>query len=270
MGSVFSFGSYFPGTSVVHRCDPRVKLVLACAFIVVVLLCADFPAVAACAVFACALYGVARLPVGKAAASLAPLSLIVVLAALLNLFVTQGGPVYVSLGFIQVSEAGVRACLFVAARLVTMLLAMSLVTMTTTTFDITEAFEHLMGPLSRIGVPAHELAMILGIALRFLPQFAQELVTIYQAQVSRGARFAANPLAGGLGALTALAVPLFASAFRHAETLSYAMEARCYHGGPGRTRLAPLELHARDAVAAASVAALAACVLALNGALCLP
>ncbi|WP_165055204.1 MULTISPECIES: energy-coupling factor transporter transmembrane protein EcfT [unclassified Adlercreutzia] len=264
MGRVFSFGSYFPGDSVVHRCDPRAKLVLACAFIVTVLLCADFLAVGACAAFVLVLYGVARLPVGKAAASLAPLSLIVVLAALLNLFVTQGGAVYVSLGFIQISEAGVRACLFVASRLVTMILAMSLVTMTTTTLDITEAFEHLLRPLARVGVPAHELAMILGIALRFLPQFAQELVTVYQAQVSRGARFAASPLAGGMRALTALVVPLFASAFRRAETLAGAMDARCYHGGEGRTRLVPLEFHARDAVAAASVAALAACVLAIN------
>ena len=109
---------------------------------------------------------------------------------------------------------------------------MSLLTLTTATLDITAAFERLMAPLSRIGVPAHELGMILGIALRFLPQFMTELGIIYCAQKSRGAHFNANPFRGGIQSLTALLIPLFTSAFRHAETLSAAMEARCYHGCP--------------------------------------
>ena len=121
-----------------------------------------------------------------------------------------------------------------------------------------------MAPLSRIGVPAHELGMILGIALRFLPQFMTELGIIYRAQKSRGAHFNANPFRGGIQSLTALLIPLFTSAFRHAETLSAAMEARCYHGGVGTTRLDPLRLTWRDAVGTGALVLMIAAVIATN------
>ena len=140
---------------------------------------------------------------------------------------------------------------------------MSLITLTTMTIDLTEAFEWVLKPFARIGVPAHELGMIMGIALRFMPQFANELAVVYHAQVSRGARLSNSP-ARGVRMLTSLMVPLFTSVFRHAETLSAAMDARCYHGGEGRTHLHPLRFAPRDAAAAAFMAVLAGCVAAIG------
>ncbi len=136
-------------------------------------------------------------------------------------------------------------------------------TLTTTTLDITDAFEHLLGPLRRMGVPAHEFAMVMGIALRFLPQFIDEFQTIRAAQLARGAKLATSPVKGGLAGLTSLLVPLFSSAFRHADTLSAAMDARCYHGANGRSRLHPVAFARRDALAVlALVVALAAVIAA--------
>lgn len=264
MSTTLTFGSYFTGNSPFHRMDPRAKLLLSCAFIVIVLCAKDFAGLGVCALFVATFYLIARIPLGKAFRSIGPLAFIVVVAALLNLFVVQGGTVYVQWFFVQISEAGLRSCLFIACRLLLMLLGVSLITMTTMTLDTTEAFEQLMTPLRRIGLPAHELAMIMGIALRFLPQFATELQTIYQAQISRGASFSESPFKGGMRMLSSIMVPLFTSAFRHAETLSFAMDARCYHGGPGRTRLHPLRFSTVDGMGVCVVATMLACVIACN------
>lgn len=263
MNAGFSFGSYIPGTSCVHRLDPRTKLVLGCAFIVVLLCSQSAAALAVCAAFVALAYGLAQIPPSKALQSLAPLMAIVVIVAVLNLFVTQGGAVLVDWGFLRISEAGVSTCVFMGCRLTIMMLGMSLITLTTMTIDLTEAFERLLGPFARFGLPAHELGMIMGIALRFMPQFATELVTVYHAQVSRGAKLSNSPVKG-VRMLSSLMVPLFTSVFRHAETLSSAMDARCYHGGEGRTHLHPLHFAPRDGVAVAAVAVLAGCVVALN------
>lgn len=263
MNPGFSFGSYVSGTSCVHRLDPRTKLIAGCAFIVVLLCAKTAAALAICAVFTALCYALAQIPPSKAARSLAPLMAIVVIVAVLNLFVTQGGQVLVDWGILRISEAGVQTCLFMGARLTIMMLGMSLITLTTMTIDLTEAFERLFSPFARFGLPAHELGMIMGIALRFMPQFANELVTVYHAQVSRGAKLSNSPVKG-VRMLSSLMVPLFTSVFRHAETLSAAMDARCYHGGEGRTHLHPLHFAPRDGVAAAAVALLACCVAALN------
>ena len=257
--NAFSFGSYYPGESPLHRLDPRAKLLLGCAFIVVALCARNVAALGAVAVFVAAFYLASRIPLGYAARSLAPLLFIVVVASLLNLFVNQEGAVLVEWAFVRITAGGVGACLFIAARLVLILLGMRLITMTTPTLDLTEALEKLLSPFARFGLPAHELGMIMGIALRFLPQFATELVTVYHAQISRGAGLDGSPVRG-MRMLSSLLIPLFTSAFRHAETLSAAMDARCYHGGEGRTRLHPLKLSARDGVAAGVLAVLAVCV----------
>ncbi len=169
-----------------------------------------------------------------------------------------------SWGFITISERGVNAALLAACRLTVLLTGATLLTLTTAILDITEAFERLLSPLAKIGLPAHELGMMMGIALRFLPQFASEARIIHRAQISRGASFGSGALSGGIGAIGALLVPLFTSAFRHAETLALAMDARCYHGGAGRTRLEPLAFGRRDAAAAALLACVIACTFALN------
>lgn len=263
MNPGFSFGSYVSGTSCVHRLDPRTKLIAGCAFIVVLLCAKTAAALAVCAAFTALCYALAQIPPSKAARSLAPLMAIVIIVAVLNLFVTQGGQVLVDWGILRISEAGVQTCLFMGARLTIMMLGMSLITLTTMTIDLTEAFEWVLKPLARFGVPAHELGMIMGIALRFMPQFANELAVVYHVQVSRGARLSNSP-ARGVHMLTSLMVPLFTSVFRHAETLSAAMDARCYHGGEGRTHLHPLRFAPRDGAATAFMAVLAGCVAAIG------
>lgn len=241
----FSFGSYYPAQSVAHRMDPRAKLLFGFAFIVVILFARSFAALGALAAVVLAMFCSSMIPVGKVVRSVAPLMFIVVIASLTNLFWVQGGAVLAQWGPITISEEGAYQCGFIALRLVLMMLVMCLVTLTTTTLDLTEASEHLMAPLARFGFPAHELSMILGIALRFMPQFATELVNIYHAQISRGAKSISGPV-GAVRTLSALFIPLFSSAFRHAETLSEAMDARCYHGAPGRTRLHPLKFSSID------------------------
>lgn len=253
-------GRYWPGTSPVHRMDARAKLVLSLALMAVTFVAQTFWGLAACAVFIAAFFALSRIPFTKALRSIAPLAFIVVITALLNIFFVQGGTVYAQWWIFCISQAGLVQAAFISCRLLLLLLEASLLTLTTQTLDITDAFEHLLKPFAKLGLPAHELSMMMGIALRFLPQFAQELTTIYRAQISRGARFSE----GRMRMLLSLTVPLFTSAFRHAETLSGAMEARCYHGGAGRTRLHPLRFSRIDGIAVCVIALMLACVIATN------
>lgn len=261
------FGRYWPADSAVHKLDPRTK-VLGTLFVVVAIFCAGNAAgLALVAAFLVAVVLVARIPLAQALRSIAPLLFIVVLTGLFNLLFVQGGQVYVDWGWLRISEEGAMLAAFISARLLLLLLAGSLLTLTTTSMDVTEAIERLLQPLARIGVPTHEFAFVMGTALRFLPQFAEEFRQIRIAQVARGAKLSTSPMRAGLSSITSLVVPLFASVFRHADTLSDAMEARCYHGAKGRTRLHPLAFDRRDAVAAAVLVALLAAVLLLNVAL---
>ena len=246
------FGRYWPGDSIVHRLDPRTKLLLSVIFMVIVFAAQDWLALGLCAAFTLLLYLLSAIPLTQAVRSILPLLFIVVITALLNVLFVQGGQIYFQWGILCISEAGLIHAALISARLVLLLLGVSLLTLTTTNLDITEAFERLLTPLA------------MGIALRFLPQFAFELRTVYRAQVSRGARFVVNPFRGGATSLSSLMVPLFASAFRHAETLSAAMEARCYHGGRGRTRLHPLAFAGRDGGAVVVIALMLVAVILAN------
>ncbi len=263
MSEGFSFGSYYPGDSVLHRLDPRTKLLGGFAFLIIALLSRGFAGLGVIALFVVGLYIASRVPAGRALRSLAPLLALVLIVSLLSLFTNHSGQVLVQLGFLQISEGSLHSCAFTALRMLLMMCAMSLVTMTTMTLDLTQAVERLLLPFARFGLPAHELGMMLGIALRFMPQFATELRTTYRAQVSRGARVSSGPL-GAVRMLPSVSIPLFASIFRHADTLAAAMDARCYHGEQGRTRLHPLRFARRDALAAVALAALAVCVVAIG------
>ncbi|MCI9130211.1 MAG: energy-coupling factor transporter transmembrane protein EcfT [Eggerthellaceae bacterium] len=257
-------GQYWPEDSFVHHMDPRVKCILSIAVMVIILCAGNAASLAVAAAFVILFYAASRIPLAQAVRAVGPLLVIVILTAVLNILFVQGGTVYFQFGIICVSEDGLISAAFIGCRLLLLLLAMSLLTLTTTTLDITAAFERLISPLARIGVPAHELSMILGLALRFLPQFMQELSVISRAQKSRGATLTMNPFKGGFSTMASLIVPLFASAFRHADTLSAAMEARCYHGGVGTTRLNPLRTSWRDGVGSVVVALMAACVVIMN------
>lgn len=263
MSTGFSFGSYVPGNSCIHRIDARIKLTLGIAFIVTLLCGHTFASLGIAAAFVFLTYVLARIPAGKALRSLAPLMVIVLIVVVLNLFTQQGGETLVQLGIFHISMGGVQAAGFMGVRLTVMMLGMSLITLTTPTIELSEAFEKMLAPFARFGLPAHELGMIMGIALRFMPQFATELATVYHAQVSRGARLSNSPV-HGVRMVSSLMIPLFASVFRHAETLSFAMDARCYHGGEGRTHLRPMKLTALDAIATAVMAALVVLVVLGN------
>lgn len=257
-------GKYYAVDSFVHSLDPRIKITCVFATMIVVLASGSYAAMGVCALFIAFAFAVAHIPVGQAWHSIAPLMFIVVITAIINIFFEHDGAVVAKLGPIVINQGGLDLALFMAIRLTLVLFAASLLTLTTTTLDLTDGLESMLRPLSRVGFPAHEFAMILGIALRFLPQFITELGLIRSAQASRGAKFSANIFRGGLQGLTSLMVPLFTSAFRHAETLSSAMEARCYHGGVGRTKLSPFRLRPADAIAVLFVAAMVIGVVAAN------
>ena len=257
------FGRYWEAESPVHRLDPRTKIIGTLLLVIAALSADSFYALGFLAVCIAALFALAKVPLAQALRSIAPLSFIVILTALFNVFYVQGGDVYVDWGWLSISQEGVYLAAFMAVRLTLLLLAGSLLTLTTTSLDITEATERLLAPLARAGVPAHEFSLVMGIALRFLPQFAEEFATIRTAQLARGAKLATSPVKGGLAGLTSLLVPLFASAFRHADTLSSAMDARCYHGAQGRTRLHPLRYAQRDAAALAALVATLALAIVL-------
>lgn len=262
------FGRYIAKDSPVHRMDPRAKLLLSILFMVVVFATGSYPALGVAALFTFGMFAFAHISLRQAFASIAPLAILVVFTAILNVFFVQGGEVYFQFWIVCISQQGLEQALFIAIRLTMLLLGVSLLTLATTTLDLTDAFERLLQPFRRIGLPAHELSMMMGIALRFLPQFALELRTIYRAQISRGANFGSGPK-GTVRIMTSLVVPLFTSAFRHAETLSLAMDARCYHGGENRTRLKELSFSKTDAGGLAYLIVALACVIGCDFALSL-
>lgn len=257
------FGRYYPAVSPVHSMDARMKITLLLVFIAVVLLAPNPAALGLCALFTLGFYACARIPAQTAVKAVLPLMFIVLATGLVNLLWTQGGTELLALGPLHISQAGVERACFMGFRLTLLLFGACLLTLTTTTLDVTDAAESMLRPFERFGLPAHELSMMAGIALRFLPQFLVELGHIRNAQVSRGAQIANRSLKERYGAAKALVVPLFVSVFRHAETLANAMDARCYHGKNGRTRLNPARMHARDFMGAGALAAMAAsCALA--------
>ena len=246
----FSFGSYYPGDSAIHRLDPRTKLLLGFVFLITTLTVGGFRGLAPVAVFVALIYTVSRVPARRALSSMAPLLAIVIVVAVLNLFTDQSGRILWQLGFLQISEGSLHSAAFMACRLSLMMAGMSAITLTTPTLDLTAGFEH-------------ELGIIMGITLRFMPQFATEMKQTADAQASRGARVTGGPL-GGVRMLGSVAIPLFTGVFRHAETLSAAMDARCYHGEQGRTRLHALAFGRSDALAAVVTALLLICVIVIN------
>lgn len=256
------FGRYYAAESAIHALDASCKLTLLLVYIVVTL-CATTPlGLILCALFTLGAYIAAHIPVRTALACVAPLLFIVVLTAIANLFFVQGGETLWAAGPLTITENGLHQAIFMSVRLTVLLFGACLVTLTTTALDITDAIERMLKPFARFGLPAHELSMIAGIALRFLPQFATEFMSTRNAQISRGASFSEGSLRDRAHAFSALFVPLFASVFRHAETLAAGMDARCYHGGPGRTRLNQPAFHRRDAIACILTALLLAAVVA--------
>lgn len=259
-----TLGQYFPGDSFLHRLDPRMKLIITLALIVLVFFVKGLIGYAL-------LYG---LIIGCAAFSrispkflikgMKPILFIIALTFVLNALFASGDTVWLSWGFLTITREGVTNAVFMALRLVFLMICTQLMTLTTSPIALTDALERLMKPLKKIGFPAHELAMMMSIALRFIPTLLEETDKIMKAQSARGADFETGNLLRRAKAMVPLLVPLFVSAFRRADELALAMEARCYHGGRNRTRMKQLHMSRLDIYAALAVAGLAVLV-ALEG-----
>jgi len=251
-----TMGQYYPVDSLVHRLDPRVKLILTIAFIVAVFLVHTIWGYLLIAGFVYAVSRLARLPLKMLIRGLRPLRMILLLTFLLNLFFTAGDTVLLSFWVIRITREALRQAVFYSLRLVFLVLGTSILTLTTSPVALSDALEILLGPLKKIHFPAHELAMMMTIALRFIPTLLDETDKIMKAQMARGADFESGNLISRAKSMIPLLVPLFVSAFRRAGDLAMAMESRCYHGGEGRTRFRVLKLTRQDGLACGCMALL--------------
>ena len=248
-----TLGQYFPGNTPAHRLDPRTKLLLVILYIVA-LFCAKgifSYGLTALVLFACVrVSGVGWKPLVR---GLKPVLFIVIFTGLLNMFMTPGDPV-VQLAFLQITRQGLINALRMVLRIMMLIMGTFLLTYTTSPISLTDGLERLLDPLKKLRVPVHELAMVMSIALRFIPTLIEETDKIMSAQKARGADFESGNLVERARAMLPILVPLFVSAFRRADELAVAMECRCYHGGEGRTKLHVLQYRRADfAVLAAGV-----------------
>ena len=259
-----TLGQFFPGDSFLYKLDPRAKLLMAIALIVLVFIIRGFTGFALIFLFVlwCALS--TKIGMKYMLGGLKPLFVVILITFILNLLLQKDGDVIARFWIIQITDNGLKTALFMAVRLILLVLCSQLLTLTTSPISLTDGMESLMRPLSKIGFPAHEISMMMSIALRFIPTLMEEMEKIRRAQMSRGADFESGNLFARVKAMVPLLVPLFVSAFRRADELAMAMEARCYHGGAGRTRMKQLKLTWRDAVAAAAMIAMYGVIIALN------
>ena len=259
-----TIGQYFPGRSVLHRLDPRVKILLTLAYIVLLFFVDHYLGFAVSIIFLGICYAVARIPLKMILKSLKPIVPILIFTGLLNMFFVNTGDPFFKWGIISISWDGIDMALTMAVRVICLIAAASLLTYTTSPISLTDAIERLLKPLKVFHFPVHELAMMMSIALRFIPTLVEETDKIMSAQKARGADLESGGLIQRARALVPILIPLFISAFRRAEELALAMECRCYHGGEGRTRMKQLHLSAMDAAAACVTAVLMGAVLACN------
>ena len=241
-------GQYFPGNSVVHALDPRTKIVLTLVYISSIFLAAGYSAYIFLGLYLILIIGLAKIPVKIVIRSIRPIWIILLLTAGIHLLMTPGTPI-VSLGPLEVTEEGLRLGIQMSVRLVLLIVVSSMLTFTTSPIALTDAIERLLSPLKRLRLPVHELAMMMTIALRFVPTLLEETDRIMKAQMARGADFSSGNLLKRGQNMVPLLVPLFISAFRRADDLATAMEARCYRGGEHRTRMKELHLGMRDIAA---------------------
>ncbi len=243
-----TLGQYYPAESVIHRLDPRVKLVVTLAFIISLFIVDTIPGYVLAGVFLCLWAGLSRVPVTFMLRGMKAVFLLLLLTVVFNLFLTPGEAL-VTWHRIVITREGVRIASLMAVRLVFLIIGSTVMTLTTTPNQLTDGMEALMKPLKKLHFPVHEVAMMMSIALRFIPILMEETDKIMKAQMARGADFESGGVIRRARALVPLLVPLFVSAFRRAGDLAMAMEARCYHGGDGRTKLKPLRYARRDFLA---------------------
>ncbi len=242
----FTLGQYYPADSFLHRLDPRMKIVLIFLYIVLIFLVRTFLEFLFIAALTFLLIKSSRIPPRHFLKSLRPVFIIISFTLVLHAFFTPGGEVLIDMGFATVESQGLYTGVFMTLRLILLVITTSLLTLTTSPVALTDGVEYLLSPLKKIGLPAHELAMMMTISLRFIPILIQESEKIMKAQQARGADFSEGNITQRARNMAPLIVPLFVSAFRRADELATAMEVRCYRGGEMRTRLHELKYTRQD------------------------
>ena len=243
-----TLGQYFPGNTIVHRLDPRTKLILVVVFIVALFLAKSYLSYGIMVVVVVLCVAVSRIPPKAILRGLRPLLFVLLLTTILNIFYTDGR-ILVQFWIFKITIEGIIRAILMLLRIVLLITGTFLLTYTTSPIALTDGLEMLLNPLKKLRLPIHELAMMMSIAMRFIPTLVEETDKIMSAQKARGASFDTGKLTERAKALLPLLVPLFVSAFRRADELAVAMECRCYHGGEGRTRMKVLRMALRDAVA---------------------
>jgi energy-coupling factor transport system permease protein len=261
-----TLGQFFPGKSVVHKLDPRTKLVGVLIYIIVLFMIKSYWGYVLMGAFLAAVIVISKIPFKMVVKSIKPILLIIVLTAILNIFYTSGDVVNIAghalqWGWFKITWQGLTMAAFMVVRLVFLLVGTSMLTYTTSPIMLTDAIENLLRPLKKFKLPVHELAMMMTIALRFIPLLIEETDKIMSAQKARGADFETGSLMQRAKALIPILVPLFISAFRRSDELAVAMECRCYHGDDHRTRLKQLKMSGRDY--GAYVVLIGVCVLSV-------
>ena len=259
-----TLGQFFPGKSLAHRLDPRTKLLLTVLYIAALFCAKWFVSYALTAALLAASVKVSGVSPKALVRGLKPVLFLICFTAVLNLFYTPGD-ILVSFWIFRITRQGIVTAFFMVLRIMMLIMGTFLLTYTTSPIALTDGLETLLGPLKKIRGPVHELAMVMSIALRFIPLLIEETDKIMSAQRARGADFESGNLLQRAKALVPILVPLFISAFRRADELAVAMECRCYHGGVGRTKLHVLRYQARDYLVLLLFAAVLAGVLALAG-----
>ena len=253
-----TIGQYLPGNSLLHRLDPRAKFIALLLLIVAIFLVGTYWGYLFLAAIITSFLLSSRIPLPYFFRGLRPVYYIMLFTLLIHIFFTKGGSILLRLGPATIDSYGIYLGFFMVLRIIFLVVSTSLLTLTTSPIALTDALEYLMKPLSHLGVPAHEIAMMMTIALRFIPTLMEESEKIMKAQMARGADFESGNIFNRAKNLVPLLVPLFVSSFRRADELAIAMEARCYRGGKGRTRLRELKAAPRDFLAVAATGLLIA------------
>ena len=243
-----TLGQYYPADSVLHRLDPRTKLMGTLVFLVSLFVAKGAAGYALATVVLAAVIRLSRVPLKFIVSGLKAIVILLLVSVSFNIFLTDGTPIF-TLGPLKATREGLNLALFMGIRLIYLVIGSSILTLTTTPNQLTAGLEKGLGFLKKLGIPVHEIAMMMSIALRFIPILTEETDKIMKAQMARGADFESGNIIKKAKAMIPLLVPLFISAFRRAGDLAMAMEARCYHGGDGRTRLHPLRYERRDVIA---------------------
>ncbi|MFR7597536.1 MAG: energy-coupling factor transporter transmembrane component T family protein [Acutalibacteraceae bacterium] len=264
MLSNITIGQYYPAKSLLHRMDPRMKVILTAVFIVLIFLANNFASMALVLAFLGITVALSRVPLKMILRGLKAIVIIVVFTSVLNLFYVQGGKTLVDFWIVHITTKGVYTALFMAIRIMALIISSSLLTYTTTPTNLTDGLERLLSPLRYLRVPVHDIAMTMTIALRFIPTLIDEVGRIMNAQKARGADLETGNLFQRAKALVPIFIPLFISAFRRAYDLAFAMDCRCYRGGEGRTRMKRMQLAFRDFGSLFAMAAVLAGVIVIN------